>query len=153
MRSLACVLLLLAAFAFPERLEAQQRTVPYWASTRVNEVNMRVGPSPEFRIAWIYKRVGVPLRVVRVREGWRLVEDKDGARGWVAARLLTEERTVMVVQPGLTPMREEPDAGARLLWRLERDVIARLETCAEGWCRIAIGKRRGWAPANHLWGI
>ncbi|WP_216074561.1 SH3 domain-containing protein, partial [Acinetobacter baumannii] len=50
---------------------------------RAKEVNMRVGPSPEFRIAWVYRRPGLPLKVLRMREGWRLVEDPDGARGWV----------------------------------------------------------------------
>ena len=51
--------------------------IPYWASVRVGEVNMRVGPGEDYRILWVYKRPMLPLKVVRVKEGWRLVRDPD----------------------------------------------------------------------------
>ena len=40
---------------------AQEREVPYWASLRVDEVNMRVGPSEDFPISWVYRREGLPV--------------------------------------------------------------------------------------------
>ena len=30
--------------------------VPYWATIDVTKANMRVGPSREYRIEWVYKR-------------------------------------------------------------------------------------------------
>ena len=45
------------------------RDTPYWATIDVTEANMRVGPSAEYRIEWVYKRKGLPVKVLRVREG------------------------------------------------------------------------------------
>src|SRR3569623_1682469 len=67
---------------------AQDRETPYWASLRSDEVNMRVGPSEDYQISWVYRRAGLPVKVVRIKEGWRLVRDSEGAEGWVVGRLL-----------------------------------------------------------------
>ena len=74
------IALVLSCFVSPDA-SAQGRDVPYWTSLQADEVNMRVGPAESYRIEWVYKRIGLPLKVVRRQEGWRLVEDPDGARG------------------------------------------------------------------------
>src|SRR6187399_3761121 len=85
---------------------AQEREVPYWASLRAGEVNMRVGPSEDFPIEWVYRRQGLPVKVVRVMQGWRLVQDPDGTRGWIHERLLTTKPGAIVVGDGLAELRE-----------------------------------------------
>jgi SH3-like domain-containing protein len=49
-------------------------------------------------------------------------------------------------------MREGPESGARLLWRVEAGVVGALRDCKDGWCRFEIGQRKGWMPAARLWG-
>ncbi|MBU1756201.1 MAG: hypothetical protein KJ703_04305, partial [Alphaproteobacteria bacterium] len=73
---LAILLAALALFAAPA--QAQERDVPYWASIRASELNMRVGPSRDYKVSWVYRRPGLPVKVVRVMEGWRLIQDPDG---------------------------------------------------------------------------
>ena len=131
---------------------AQDAEVPYWAALRVDKVNMRVGPGEEYRIAWVYKRKELPVRVVRLKEGWRLVEDPDGARGWMLARFLTRERGAIVQGRGLADMREAGSAGARLKWRLEPGVTGKLGDCTEGWCEFDTAGHRGWVEERRLWG-
>ena len=36
--------------------------MPYWASLRYGEVRMRVGPSEEYPVEWVYKRKGLPVK-------------------------------------------------------------------------------------------
>ena len=81
-------------------LSAQDRTLPYWASLRYEKVNMRVGPSAEYPVTWVYLRQGLPVKVVRVREGWRLVEDHEGTQGWVASSQLDPARGGLVWPAG-----------------------------------------------------
>ena len=59
---LALLLLVITPFA---GAWAQNRDVPYWASMRAEKVNMRVGPSAEYRIDRVYQRKGLPVKVVR----------------------------------------------------------------------------------------
>lgn len=146
----AIFLPLLLSLAAPAA--AQEREAPYWATLRVDEVNMRVGPGEDYKIDWVYRRTGLPMKVVRLVEGWRLVEDSDGTRGWIVARLLSPERGAIVIGKGLAEMREEPSAGAKLMWKAEPGVVGKLGDCRDGWCLFTVGGREGWAPARRLWG-
>lgn len=143
----ACIL---AGLSVPAA--AEDAEVPYWASIRAEEVNMRVGPGEDYRIMWVYHRRHLPLRVLRLKEGWRLVEDPDGARGWMMARFLTRERGAIVRGEGLADMREQASEGSRLLWRLEPGVTGVLGECATGWCHFDVAGRAGYVPEGRLWG-
>jgi SH3-like domain-containing protein len=146
----------LLSFAFallaPSAAVGQGREVPYWATLRAEEVNMRVGPSEAYPIEWVYRRQGLPVKVVRVNQGWRLVEDPDGERGWIVSRLLDPERGAIVTGEGLAEMRAAPEAGAQVLWRAEPGVVGALGSCDEGWCELDVNGRKGWVRASRLWG-
>ncbi|WP_427967304.1 SH3 domain-containing protein [Altererythrobacter sp.] len=145
--SLAIAQILLSAPAY-----AQQRETPYWASIRADVVNMRVGPSHDYKIDWVYKRKALPVKVIRVMEGWRLIRDPDGAQGWIVARLLSPERTAIVIGKGLAPMREEPQASSELKWNAQPGVVGALGKCESGWCALNVEGREGWIEAERLWG-
>lgn len=145
---LSLALLSLAAPAVAQ----QDREVPYWAALRVDEVNMRVGPGEDYRITWVYKRKQLPVKVLRLKEGWRFVEDPEGAKGWMLARFLTPERGALVVGAGLAEMRQKGGAGERLLWRLEPGVTGKLGDCDKGWCRFEVAQHVGFVPQDRLWG-
>jgi len=133
-------------------LQAQTREAPYWATLRFDEVRMRVGPSQEYPIEWVYKRQGLPVRVVRVREAWRLVQDHEGTQGWVARSQLNPKLGAMVIGEGLAELRAGPSAGSALRWRAEPGVVAELLRCRQGFCEIDVAGRTGWVDADRLWG-
>ena len=151
MRSLVIALVLsLSTLAAPAA--AQDREVPYWATIRASELNMRVGPSANYKIDWVYKRQGLPVKVVMVIDGWRRIEDPDGAQGWVVARLLSPDRGAIVVGDRLAAMRDGPAAGARLKWNVEPGVVGALGDCRDGWCELNVDGHAGWVAADRLWG-
>jgi SH3-like domain-containing protein len=133
-------------------LGAQERALPYWASLRYDEVRMRVGPSEEYPIEWIYQRKGLPVKVVRVREGWRLVEDPEGTRGWIARSQLDPARTALVSGKGVADIRTEASAASALRWRAQPGVVGKLLRCREAWCEVDIAGRKGWIARKRLWG-
>lgn len=141
-----------ALLALSAPLAAAERAVPYWASIRSGEVNMRVGPARDYRISWVYRRRQLPLKVVRLKEGWRLVEDPAGERGWMLAQFLSPDRSALVTGIGLTEMRVEGRADAKLLWQIEPGVVGKLGDCDAGWCRLDAGGHVGFVPQNRLWG-
>lgn len=144
---------LLVSILFGEAsLHAQNRDVPYWASIRAEELNMRVGPSHDYGVSWVYKRQGLPMKVIRIMEGWRLVEDPDGEQGWVVARLLSPERSGIVIGEGLAAIRAEPAASAKLKWNAEPGVVGYLGKCDSGYCEFNSGGHKGWIDEKRLWG-
>ncbi|MDE2436201.1 MAG: hypothetical protein KGM49_08080 [Sphingomonadales bacterium] len=146
------LLLVLAPLGLAAPARAEDPRTPYWASIRAGEVNMRAGPGEDYRIDWVYHRPQLPVRVLRTMEGWRLVEDPDGARGWMLARFLTRQRTAFVKTRDLAEMRDGKAADARLLWHVEPGVVAVLGDCDKGWCAVTIGERAGYIVQTQLWG-
>lgn len=143
---------ILALLASAPAGAADDEGIPYWASLRANEVNLRVGPAETYRIAWVYRREGLPMKVLRRMDGWRLVQDPDGARGWMLARFLTRERGGIVRGRDLAEMREQGASGAKLLWRVEPGVSGKLGECDGRWCRFAVGPHAGYVAQDRLWG-
>lgn len=136
---------------------ADNDAVPYWASLRTRQVNAHVGPGEDYRITFRYHREDLPMKVLRKMDGWRLVQDPDGARGWMLARFLKPERGAIVVAPKggdaqLAEMRDSADPEAKLLWRLEPGVTGKLGDCDNGWCRFDVGGRKGFVRQEALWG-
>lgn len=143
--------LLLVLFAH-DGAHAQNAEPPYWKSLKYNETYMRTGPSGEYPIDWVYRRQGLPVRVLRTREGWDYVEEPDGTKGWISASQLTRARAAIVTDGEPVSLREEPLAGAKMRWRAEPGVVGKLLSCRENWCEIDIEGRAGWVEAARLWG-
>ena len=142
-------LVLAVAVASPAQA-AGDDDLPYWASLTADVVNMRVGPARDYKIAWVYKRKLLPLRVIRRHEGWRLVVDPDGARGWVLARFLSRKQTAIV--RGATAEMRERSGGGRTMWRAEPGVVGRVGACESGWCKFDVAGRAAWIEASAIWG-
>lgn len=133
-------------------LAAQDREVPYWASIKTEELNLRAGPGRDYPVRWVYHRPGLPLKVIRVHEGWRLVRDPAGDEGWVTANLLSKDRGGIVIGKGLAAIREKPAKGSKLKWNAEPGVVGRIDDCDAGWCQFDVGGRAGFMRADRLWG-
>jgi SH3-like domain-containing protein len=149
-RVLSLTVIALLGLAAPAA--AQEAKVPYWASIRASEVNMRVGPAEEYQIAWVYRRPQLPLKVLRVKDGWRLVQDPDGVQGWMNQRFLTRQRAGYINGKGPAEMRQSGDSGAKLLWRIAPGNVGLLGDCDAGWCQFEMGKRKGFVEQSRLWG-
>jgi SH3-like domain-containing protein len=148
---LALVLALIMA-ALAHSAQAEDEGVPYWASIDAEVANMRVGPGDSYRISWIYRRVQLPVKVLRREGPWRLVQDPAGDRGWMRDLLLSRQRTALVTGKGLAEIRKEPNAGSHLQWRVEPGVVGALGECEANWCEFDAAGHKGFAPQDRLWG-
>jgi SH3-like domain-containing protein len=142
----------LLALAIAAPAAAQDAELPYWASIDTPEANMRVGAGEQFPILWVYKREGLPVKVVRLMQGWRYVEEPDGTTGWISASLLSRRRTAIVTGEELVPMRAEPSETAPLRWNIEPGVVGVLGDCENGWCELDVERHVGWVEQSRLWG-
>lgn len=150
--ALMCLLAPLPAPADEKKGSVTSLPIPRFVSMKASEANVRRGPSLTHRIDWVFKRKDVPLVITAEHGHWRRVEDRDGAGGWVHYSLLSGSRTA-IVETDLLDLLSKPRDGALVEARLERGVIARIETCQPLWCRLSAGGYRGWAPREALWGI
>lgn len=135
--------------------------VPRFVSLKSDRVNMRKGPGTDYPTAWVYRRAGLPLEVIKEFEGWRHVRDADGAAGWVLQSFLSGRRTALVLPweikqgapaPKIALRRNDSDR-ARAVAMIEAGVIANLSSCDGRWCRVNIDKFQGYIEQKKLWGV
>jgi SH3-like domain-containing protein len=131
---------------------AADRPVPYWASITAGDALLRTGPGRDYPATWRYRRANLPVIVLQVHESWRRVRDFDGSEGWMAAVLLSAERTAMAVG-SIQPLRGAPSTASRLLWRVAPGVVGKIRHCGNGWCEFSVGGKSGYIQTTGLWGV
>ena len=60
-------------------------------STKFDKVNVRKGPGLKYDIIYQFLIVGVPLKIKKEFENWKMVEDYEGGIGWIAKSQLTNK--------------------------------------------------------------
>jgi SH3-like domain-containing protein len=135
--------------------------LPRFVSLKSDRVNMRSGPGTDYPTAWILKRVGMPVEILREFEGWRQIRDAEGVTGWVLGTMLSGRRTALIQpwdqKPGQPPaqaeLRDDDDARSRVVAVLEAGVLAGVSSCDGRWCKIQVGDHRGHIEQRRLWGV
>ena len=132
---------------------AQDKQPPYWASIASGQAMTHSGPGRNYPNAWLYQRRDLPVRVVKKYENWRLIQDPDGAQGWMLVTMLSDRRTAIVRPGDPRPLRVDAAGGAKVRYLAEHGVVGRISKCRDGWCRIEIGKRDGYIKTADIWGV
>ena len=143
----------LASMAFAAPAAAQDKNPPYWASIASGQAMTRTGPGKNYPGVWLYQRRDLPVRVVKRHQHWRLIEDVDGARGWMLATLLSDRRTALVKPGAPRPVRTDPSDSAKPRYLAEPGTVGQIDHCRSGWCQIAFGQREGFIRSSELWGV
>ncbi len=150
-------------FAPVELVSAQDRLgpvtnlpMPRFVSLKSDQVNVRVGPGPDYPISWTYVRFGLPVEIIAEYDNWRRVRDANGNEGWVLSTLLSGDRwiIVLITNDGTNlPVRSDPSEAAQIVAYLQPGVLAAVERCRNGWCRLVDGRFTGWVTQTGLWGV
>ena len=135
--------------------EAEQRRKAQTAPALPREVNGRAGPSTAYPIRWVYRREGLPVKVIAETETWRRIEDPDGAVVWVARQNLSSRRTAIArpIRDPQVAMHADASSDARVLARLSDGVIVDVRSQRSAWVEVRAADHRGWVISTELWGV
>jgi SH3-like domain-containing protein len=135
--------------------------VPRFVSLKSDRVNLRQGPGIEYPTAWVFRRAGLPVEVIKEFESWRQIRDAEGTTGWVLGSMLSGRRTAVILpweikagqpQPPLVALRDDDSDRADPVAQVEAGVLASIITCDGKWCRVSVGGYRGYIEQAKLWG-
>ncbi|MGV8937967.1 MAG: SH3 domain-containing protein [Allorhizobium sp.] len=133
--------------------------LPRFVSLKAKRVNLRIGPSTDYSVSWLYLKSGLPVEIVQEYDNWRRIRDADGTEGWVSQTLLSGERTA-VAAPWMRDkagdvfvnMRRDSQPTAAIVAKLEPGVVIRLNECNGNWCRAEADGMKGWVAQSEIWG-
>jgi SH3-like domain-containing protein len=148
---LAFLLLFLSLPAFAQE-SLDNLPLPRWVSLASDEVNLRTGPGKRYPIDWVVKKKTLPVEITQEFEHWRKIKLPDGDGGWVHKSMLSGVRRTMI-NKGEETLSVKPFSDAAARARIQKNVIAALQSCREKWCEIEVGGFSGWVPKKSLWGV
>jgi len=131
--------------------------LPRFVSLKSETARMRVGPSTDYAVRFVYMVAGLPLELIDEWGNWRLVRDHDGSSGWMHAALLSGRRTA-IIAPWLkqgASLQRSPAQNAGITALMQPGVVVKISDCSGSWCHVAIQRPRlsGYVAQTKLWGV
>ena len=139
--------------------------IPYYASLKFSEVNVRKGPNSRYPISWVYKKKGEPTEIIAQFEQWYRIRDISGDEGWVKSIMFSKKRTGIIVEPSnnkdklnktskfFAKLYRKPDVSSHIFANIESSIRVSIKQCKKQWCQIETNKTIGWIEKQYLWGI
>ena len=126
-------------------------SVPRYVSLAHDTVNVRTGPNNKYPITWIFKKAGLPVKVIAEYKDWRKIIDSEGAAGWIWEPLLSSRRTGLIIAER-QKLLKNPDASQPATVIAEAGVIGKILRCDKGWCKLNVNGFTGWLKQPDFWG-
>jgi SH3-like domain-containing protein len=151
----------LAAQTGPPAAGGSGLPIPRFVSLKSDRVNLRQGPGTEYPTAWVFRRVGLPVEIIKEFESWRQVRDAEGTTGWVLGTMLSGRRTAVILpwevkagtgQQAVAVLRDDDRESAGAVAQVEAGVLASIISCDGRWCRVSLSGYRGYIEQTKLWG-
>ncbi len=133
--------------------------LPRFVSLKSKKVNIRIGPSTDYAVSWMYLKAGTPMEIIQEYDNWRRVRDAEGTEGWVNQALLSGERTGLAApwmrgkgKDVYVNLRRDPQSTASVVAKLEPGVVIKIKECNGDWCEAEADGTKGWVAQGEIWG-
>jgi len=120
-------------------------------SLKNSEVNVRVGPSKNYPIKFIYKKKYLPLEVLDKVETWKKIKDFENNSGWIHVSQLSKKKTAINIKNNEL-LYKKPTIYSKPIAKLESGRLVLIKKCKREWCKIITGNYNGWIFKKSLWG-
>ena len=143
------IILLLLSILLPlENLFSKEE---YFRTLRNNEANLRLGPSFDYPVKIFYKKKYLPVLILDNSDNFRKIRDHENNSGWIHISQLSKKKAALVNDKRLIVF-NNPTLYSRPLVILEQGKLCMIIKCQNEWCKIKVGKYKGWVKQNALWG-
>nr|WP_165914104.1 SH3 domain-containing protein [Sinorhizobium americanum] len=133
--------------------------LPRFVSLKSKSVNLRIGPSLDYAVAFRYLKTGVPVEIIQEYDNWRRIRDADGTEGWVNQALLSGDRTALAApwmrgkgESVFVNLRRDPQSAAPIVARMQPGVLLHIGECNGDWCHAETQGVEGWIAQAEIWG-
>tara|TARA_B100000900_G_scaffold357248_1_gene327433 strand:+ start:114 stop:572 length:459 start_codon:yes stop_codon:yes gene_type:complete len=121
-------------------------------SLKNNKVNVRLGPSKNYPIKFVYEKKYLPVVIIDEHYNWRKVRDYDNDTGWVHISQLSKTKTTVTTKNNQV-VYSSPSIYSKPKVKLEIYQVLTIKQCNQTWCEIKNAKTNGWVQKEYLWAI
>ena len=119
-------------------------------SLKKNKVNVRYGPSLDFPIKYVYKKINLPIKQIDKKENWRRIIDIKNNSGWIHWSQLKKINSVIALDEKI--LFKKPSLFSRPIAKVKKGRLLVVQKCEGNWCKIKSERFKGWVNKENLWG-
>ena len=68
-----------------------------WGSLKYSKTYLRTGPSKDNKVMWVYKKKGLPVKLMRTKGDWKEVILPKNQKGWINSNQFSKKRTALII--------------------------------------------------------
>ena len=115
-----------------------------------DKVNVRYGPSFDYPIKYIYKKINLPVKVIDKKENFRRIIDNKKNGGWIHISQLMQSKSFITVSN--KTLFKKPTKFSKPLAKIDKGRLLLVKKCSNDWCVVKTGKFSGWISKENIWG-
>jgi len=115
-----------------------------------NKVNVRYGPSFDYPIKYIYKKIQLPVQLIDKKENFRRIIDHKKNSGWIHISQLRKSKSLITTSSKI--LFKKPTKYSKPLAKLESGRLLLIKKCEKNWCNVNTDKFTGWIDKKNIWG-
>ena len=119
-------------------------------SLKKNKVNVRYGPSFEFPVKYIYKKINLPIKEIDKKENFRRIIDHKKNSGWIHVSQLKKINSAIVTVDKILFSR--PSVFSEPIAVIKKNRLLVVLKCEVDWCKVETDGFKGWVDKVNLWG-
>ena len=119
-------------------------------SLKKNKVNVRYGPSFDFPVKYIYKKINLPIKQIDKKENFRRIIDYKKNSGWIHISQLKKVNSVITVKDKI--LFKKPTIFSEPIVNIKSGRLLIIQKCEKDWCKVKTENYKGWIDINNLWG-
>ena len=139
-------------FFFFFSFELPSKSNEYFLTLRNDVVNLRQWPSFEYPVKLFYKKKFLPVIVQDEFENFRKIRDHENNTGWVHISQLSKKKAAITIMEDQLIFKR-PSFYSKPSAILKKGKLCRIHKCRDEWCKISVGKYKGWVKKDILWGL
>ena len=120
-------------------------------SLKKNKVNVRYGPSVEFPVKFVYKKIDLPIKQIDKKDNWRRIIDLKNNSGWIHVSQLKKVNSIIPKTDKV--LFSKPTNFSKPLAKIEKGRVLLVQKCNNNWCKIKTGSFKGWIKIENSWGL
>ena len=115
-----------------------------------DKVNVRYGPSFDYPIKYIYKKINLPIKVIDKKENFRRIVDNKKNSGWIHISQLKQSKSFITASNKI--LFKKPTKFSKPLAKIETGRLLLVKKCEKNWCLVETKSFKGWVDEEDLWG-
>tara|TARA_Y100000591_G_scaffold320980_1_gene335209 strand:+ start:207 stop:656 length:450 start_codon:yes stop_codon:yes gene_type:complete len=115
-----------------------------------HKVNVRYGPSFDYPIKFVYKKILLPIKIIDKKENFRRIIDHKNNSGWIHISQLKKSKSFVVLKKKI--LFKKPSKFSKPLAQINKGRLLIVKKCDDNWCKIKTNEFNGWIDKNNIWG-